>query len=215
MSYLRSKQVSNYNLYKLGKRKCLQELIVANKFEPLDSWLPPHYDSVMSMNKTNSNANQAASLMLSSLLSSSKEGGSSATDLNQFDKYKDHIISDKSIADSVESIIGAYLITSGPKAALQIMSWFGLKVLPKAKCEDGSEILIDIPEIPRPVVRDSLKLQQMLDGYATFEACIGYKFRQPIYLLQAFTHASYTYNTLTDCYQVTRTDFYVYVNLPV
>ncbi len=101
----------------------------------------------------------------------------------------------------MEAIIGAYLITSGPKAALQVMSWFGLKVLPKVKCEDGSEVLINIPEIPRPVISDPLKLHQMLDGYASFEACIGYKFKQPAYLLQAFTHASYVYNTLTDCYQ--------------
>ncbi len=110
-------------------------------------------------------------------------------------------MSDKSIADSLEAIIGAYLITSGPKAALQVMSWFGLKVLPKVKCEDGSEVLINIPEIPRPVISDPLRLHQMLDGYASFEACIGYKFKQPAYLLQAFTHASYVYNTLTDCYQ--------------
>ena len=47
LSYLRSKQVSNYNLYKLGKRRGLHELIVANKFEPLDSWLPPHYEQLL------------------------------------------------------------------------------------------------------------------------------------------------------------------------
>ncbi len=38
-------------------------------------------------------------------------------------------------------------------------------------------------------------------GYGSFEACIGYKFKQRAYLLQAFTHASYTDNTVTDCYQ--------------
>ena len=75
------------------------------------------------------------------------------------------------------------------------------KVLPKVKCEDGSEVLINIPEVPRPIINDALKLDQMIDGFATFEACIGYKFKQPVYLLQAFTHASYVYNTLTDCYQ--------------
>lgn len=47
LSFLRSKQVSNYNLYKLGKRKSLQELIVSSKFEPLETWLPPHYESVL------------------------------------------------------------------------------------------------------------------------------------------------------------------------
>lgn len=41
----------------------------------------------------------------------------------------------------------------------------------------------------------------MLDGYAELEESMGYKFREPSYLLQAFTHASYQPNKLTDCYQ--------------
>ena len=183
LSYLRSKQVSNYNLYKLGRQKNLPQLIIANKFEPLDSWLPLHYETALSLNNRQNNM----------FMPNKSE--------TQFDKYKDHVISDKSIADSVEAIIGAYLITSGPKAALQVMSWFGLKVLPKVKCEDGSEVLIDMPPVVPPLVNDYVKLKQLLDGYASFEACIGYTFNHPAYLLQAFTHSSYTYNTITDCYQ--------------
>lgn len=197
LSYLRSKQVSNYNLYKLGKRKGLQELIISNKFEPLESWLPPHYDSAISLNM-NSNVSQVLSTLLSSKTTKNIE---SQQQQQQFDKYKDHIISDKSIADCVEAIIGAYLITSGPQAALRIMTWFDLKVLPRAKCEDGSEVFVDMPDLPEPKVNDPSLLHSLLDGYASFEACIGYKFKQPVYLLQAFTHASYTYNTITDCYQ--------------
>lgn len=41
----------------------------------------------------------------------------------------------------------------------------------------------------------------MLDGYEELEKSIGYKFRDNSYLLQAFTHASYQPNKLTDCYQ--------------
>ena len=36
-------QVSNYNLYRLGKRKNLPECMVAVKFEPSENWLPPGY----------------------------------------------------------------------------------------------------------------------------------------------------------------------------
>jgi endoribonuclease Dicer len=43
LSYLRSKQVSNYNLYKLGRRKGLPERMVPIKFEPSENWLPPGY----------------------------------------------------------------------------------------------------------------------------------------------------------------------------
>lgn len=43
LSHLRSKQVSNLNLYRLGKRKMLGECMIATKFEPHDNWLPPCY----------------------------------------------------------------------------------------------------------------------------------------------------------------------------
>ena len=44
-------------------------------------------------------------------------------------------------------------------------------------------------------------LEHQLNGYEKFEEMIGYTFRDRSYLLQAFTHASYHYNTVTDCYQ--------------
>ena len=43
LSYLRSKQVSNYNLYRLGKKTGFPECMVASKFEPSENWLPPGY----------------------------------------------------------------------------------------------------------------------------------------------------------------------------
>ncbi|TKR68423.1 hypothetical protein L596_024412 [Steinernema carpocapsae] len=43
LSFARSKEVSNYNLYRIGKKKNLPSILVASKFEPTDSWLPPCY----------------------------------------------------------------------------------------------------------------------------------------------------------------------------
>lgn len=43
LSHLRSRQVSNLNLYRLGRRKMLGERMIATKFEPHDNWLPPCY----------------------------------------------------------------------------------------------------------------------------------------------------------------------------
>jgi dsRNA-specific ribonuclease len=121
LSYMRSKHVSNYNLYKLGKRRGLHELLISTKFEPLDSWLPSHYDSVVSRQS------QSSSLSLFSKSKSIAAAHSSEVvngQIMQFDKYKEHLVSDKSVADSVEAIIGAYLITSGPHAALQVSFFF-------------------------------------------------------------------------------------------
>ena len=43
LSHLRSRMVSNLNLYRLGRRKGLGDYMVATKFEPHDNWLPPCY----------------------------------------------------------------------------------------------------------------------------------------------------------------------------
>ena len=56
-----------------------------------------------------------------------------AQDLPRFVPYNlltQHSIPDKSIADCVEALIGAYLTGCGPRGALLFMSWLGLKVLP-------------------------------------------------------------------------------------
>ena len=86
LSYLRSKQVSNYNLYKLGKRRGLHELIVGNKFEPLDSWLSPHYDSCLAMlNKKSTTTNSSVDprLTLACLVVLAGGGQEAATGVGQ------------------------------------------------------------------------------------------------------------------------------------
>lgn len=44
-------------------------------------------------------------------------------------------------------------------------------------------------------------LNHLISGFENFEKKISYSFKNKAYLLQAFTHASYHYNTVTDCYQ--------------
>ena len=127
-----------------------------------------------------------------------------------------HSIPDKSIADCVEALMGAYLISCGPKGALIFMSWLGLDLLSNSieqdddKPKDAAQLVEKIPPHifrlpPSPLLDDSkegkIQLNFLLNGYDKFEELIGYKFRDRSYLLQAFTHASYYPNRLTDCYQ--------------
>lgn len=127
-----------------------------------------------------------------------------ANDLPRFVPYNlltQHSIPDKSIADCVEALIGSYLTACGPRGALLFMSWLGLKVLPQLA--DGSFGVWTAPVSPflnRPPNADKL-LEDMLAGYESFEEKIGYRFNDRYYLLQAFCHASYYPNRLTDCYQ--------------
>ncbi|QQP35616.1 Uncharacterized protein FKW44_023891 [Caligus rogercresseyi] len=85
-------------------------------------------------------------------------------------------LSDKCIADAVESIIGVYLLHNGIKATIQMMGLrLGLNFSPNVPVEKNI--------------------------YQTIEEVIGYKFKEKTFILQAFTHSSYSYNNITDSYE--------------
>ncbi|GFU19604.1 endoribonuclease Dicer [Nephila pilipes] len=231
LSYLRSKQISNYNLYKLGKRKGLGELMVASKFEPYDNWLPPNYivpkgleealieSGIPSGSWNLGNWSDLTQMSEEEIRQSIIE----RTNIHCFEKHSfsmdsvnpsslipynlltQHSIPDKSIADCVEALIGAYLVSCGSRGALLFMSWLGLRVLPTIKSEENFVKYGFLEPPPPPILtrepKSNLKLQKLLSGYSAFEKKIGYFFNDKSCLLQAFTHASYYYNTLTDCYQ--------------
>jgi len=131
-----------------------------------------------------------------------------------------HSIPDKSIADCVEALIGAYLISSGPRGALLFMKWLDLKVMPKAEVENedpNDPIWHWLPTPKSPLLlplddtcsneenerKAKYKLNQLYLGHSLniFEDKLGYSFRDKAYLVQAFTHNSYYENQVTDCYQ--------------
>ncbi|XP_055995249.1 endoribonuclease Dicer-like isoform X2 [Ostrea edulis] len=276
LSYLRSKQVSNCNLYRLGKRKGFAECMISTKFEPYENWLPPGYiindekrkGPVPKVLLIRNNLGQLEKVKEASIFDAFCQENASlnwipkivdATDdpssdtgegrgcslngrrlevQNSNEDHEDfeeqleeletlpervrqeekdqvvipynlqtlHSIPDKSIADCVESLIGCYLTSCGKKAALKFMHWLGLKVLPQVKKgrNENTELLsLQCPESPilAHVPGYDRILCRLLEGYSTLEQKIGYEFKDKSYLLQAFTHASYHYNTVTDCYQ--------------
>ncbi|XP_043278022.1 endoribonuclease Dcr-1 isoform X2 [Venturia canescens] len=267
LSHLRSKQVSNLNLYRLGRRKMLGESMIATKFEPQDNWLPPCYyvpkeleQALIESGVPSTLWNQAdipslraldpteitqlvketehkLGRMRIELDRNETRAINDLDDLQCFIPYNlitQHSIPDKSIADCVEALIGAYLIACGPRGALLFMAWLGINVLPSREIRlyqeapptnyvPGStpfvrEVDADTGQIswsqiqygkleepPNPLLRHAPdpenELASMLDGYERLELAIGYHFRDRSYLLQAFTHASYQPNRLTDCYQ--------------
>ncbi|XP_054708066.1 endoribonuclease Dicer-like [Uloborus diversus] len=208
LSYLRSKQISNFNLFRLGRRKGLGESMVASKFEPYDNWLPPGYVVPRGLEEALIASGGVWDLgRLDDLTRMSEEEVRRSVEgrpppdpraLVPYNLLTQHSIPDKSIADCVEALIGAYLVSCGSRGALLFMSWLGLRVLPVEA--DGS---YGRPRPPPPpsLAGSEAKLERLLAGYSAFERKIGYSFRDKSILLQAFTHASYHYNTLTDCYQ--------------
>lgn len=129
------------------------------------------------------------------------------------------------MADCVEALIGAYLIDCGQRGALLFMAWLGIRVLPciaapgdvssdrnpngdMADQQSPNQQINSYGHWAAPksplllhVSNPHAMLDRLLDGYDVFETAIGYQFRDRSYLLQAMTHASYSSNRLTDCYQ--------------
>ncbi|XP_072284638.1 LOW QUALITY PROTEIN: endoribonuclease Dicer [Pyxicephalus adspersus] len=146
-----------------------------------------------------------------------------------YDLHTEQCIADKSIADCVEALLGCYLTSCGERAAQLFLCSLGLQVLPVIKSENGftgskrallcnkiddckssSELSCRGVEygylkIPPRCMFDHPDAEKTLDhlisGFENFERKINYQFKNKAYLLQAFTHASYHYNTITDCYQ--------------
>ncbi|XP_054081108.1 endoribonuclease Dcr-1 [Zeugodacus cucurbitae] len=259
LSHLRSKQVANLNLYRLGRRKNLGEYMIATKFEPHDNWLPPcyyvpkelekalieakipphHWKLVDLANIKKLNSAEICALVREKadklgLIGDSNnynennvtlEESGEGNDFTCFIPYNlvtQHSIPDKSVADCVEALIGAYLIECGPRGALLLMAWLGIRVLPFVhKPFDPNEFRV--PGSIKPDGNGNIKvygkwmapksplllyspnanqeLEYMLEGFDEFESTLGYRFRDRSYLLQAMTHASYSPNRLTDCYQ--------------
>lgn len=182
LSSLKVNQISNYNLYRLGKSKHLAEYIVAHQFQPSNSWLPPGF---------------CVDTENCALEKKVKHDGES------YNKFIDQEIGDKSIADCCEALIGAYLLTSGPKGAVKFMTWLGIRITDPIEIENNDHWL----PLPRPgqstssIVDSEIKIKNLSSTLTGFEEYINYEFRDKCFLIQAMTHVSYHDNTVTDCYQ--------------
>eukprot|EP00090_Calanus_glacialis_P013551 TRINITY_DN22218_c0_g1_i1.p1 TRINITY_DN22218_c0_g1~~TRINITY_DN22218_c0_g1_i1.p1 ORF type:complete len:1958 (-),score=615.01 TRINITY_DN22218_c0_g1_i1:364-6237(-) len=228
LSHLRSKQVSNLNLYQLGQARGLGECMIATKFEPHDNWLPPCYhvpreleQALIESGVPASHWNMADLPRVEDMtqeeictllrekcgalcMDTTDQDIQSIPSFIPYNLLTQHSIPDKSIADCVEALIGAYLIACGPRGALLFMTWLGIAVLPPAP-ENTQPASLSPPPSPLLVTpsisQPERHLQYLLDGFNKFEHMIGYVWRDKCYLLQAFSHASFYPNRLTDCYQ--------------
>ncbi|VDO75067.1 unnamed protein product [Haemonchus placei] len=208
LSFARSKEVSNCNLYRLGKRLGIPSLIVASKFDVYDSWLPPCYMPNNDFKAPNSEDAEERDKFIEDVLEGNETPkpvtGWDQADMNNdvrqlengvetinfakvqielpplpYNMLTQQYISDKSIADAIEALIGAHLLTLGPRPTLKVMKWLGLKVL----------------------TDDVESVDPLLSLCYIAEVGSRYRFNNKAYLLQAFTHASYFKNRITGCYQ--------------
>ena len=142
-------------------------------------------------------------------------GGSVGADVRAVDReYSTQVIADKSVSDSIEALIGAYLISCGYLGALRFMKFLGLQVLPEnfddddfgryaENCKAGCYARFWSCGSDETVVRNSEDMvSRMVSGLENFERdSIRFTFSSKLYLLEALTHSSYYANRVTPCYQ--------------
>ena len=125
-----------------------------------------------------------------------------------------HHVSDKQIADCVESLIGAILLNCGRIDAIKFMSYIGLRVTDlslEELCRPNghwinknlvpySQTLVGKPDLEREA---RFRIAELYNNsyLSRVEQIIDYKFRDKGWLLMAYTHPSNTENDVTGCYQ--------------
>ncbi|KFD55529.1 hypothetical protein M514_03581 [Trichuris suis] len=212
LSVLRGRQVSNYNLYKLGRRKGIGEFMVGCKFEPSDNWLPPGYmplccetaetygdDEDNKMERELMGDLEVEPLNVSLVPVSKNWISEELKDIIPDNLFTKQALSDKTIADCVEALIGSFLLNCGTKKAIGFIEWLGVKVASE-NCDLTSPVQLPLID-SHPNATDELNRLWNTFDLSQFENKIGYRFQNKAYLVQALCHTSYSYNRCTDCYQ--------------
>ncbi|CDI97094.1 dicer 1 [Echinococcus multilocularis] len=170
LSSLRSQIVGNSNLYRLGCEKNLPGRIVGMAFEPHENWLPPCYVC------TTDSTNNIASTRIK----------------NQCPSLTHQFLTNKSVADCVESLVGCYLTERGERSALKLLQWFGIECLPPAgEMQPAGSPWKLAEEKPLSKVEEATVERVYRAGrFSKLEEIIGYTFKNRRLLIEAFTHST-------------------------
>nr|CAH7736058.1 unnamed protein product [Callosobruchus chinensis] len=216
---LKSRIVSNKNLFYLAKKKNLDGII---RYHSLDNvkhdWLPPCFalpqrvreridSGELSLNALFNLDYTQGKQQESGILSDDKIEEMSAIECPP-DDTEDHLynsmasflkcqyIGDKHVSDTVESLLGCYFVSCGLEGGMKFVEW--MEIIP----ENLEELLKRKPENPflkKDAVIDDLSIH--MPCWEKIEEILGYEFNNKGYILEAFTHASYTPNRLTRSYE--------------
>ncbi|KAL6903528.1 hypothetical protein ACP4OV_004341 [Aristida adscensionis] len=174
----RSAIVNNSNLYELSIRRNLQVVYIRDQqFEPTQFFAPGRPCKVVCNPDTESSLHQ-------------KDIDPDRRDNRNLRCTKSHHwLHRKTIADVVESLLGAFIVECGFKAAFAFLHWMGIRVEFK---ESALYRLLDASSI-------NLSLMNCIN-MVELEELIGYKFKHKGLLLQAFVHPSFNKHS-GGCYQ--------------
>ncbi|RCV34474.1 hypothetical protein SETIT_7G162200v2 [Setaria italica] len=173
----RSDIVNNSNLYELSIRRNLQVYIRDQQFEPTQFYALGRPCKVVC------NPETEASLHPKNIDPDKRDN------CNLRCTKSHHWLHRKTIADVVESLLGAFIVESGFKAAFAFLNWMGINVDFK---DDALYRVLDASSA-------NLSLMDYIN-ISELEELIGYKFKHKGLLLQAFVHPSFNKHS-GGCYQ--------------
>ncbi|KAI8421690.1 hypothetical protein MSG28_009676 [Choristoneura fumiferana] len=109
------------------------------------------------------------------------------------------VVSDKSVADCVEALIGTYLLHGGVLGAVKVLEW--LQVIP-AKDNFASFLTKRVPTVLTEGLCTAKEINFLLNSsQPDIEKIINYKFKDASFLLEALSHPSYIRNRVTRSYE--------------
>ncbi|XP_032232624.2 endoribonuclease Dicer [Nematostella vectensis] len=147
LSFLRGLRVSNQQLFYLGRSRGLAPLILTKPFEPVGSWVPPGFSS-SSMRNVHETLDVSPQHGVNDVLNIDDEDSLDHSEIQDISgnecrgnvepmllpPHTFTVISDKTVADTIEALIGACLMSSGTNAALRLMRWLDMDV---SSCPDS------------------------------------------------------------------------------
>lgn len=222
LTQAKGKIVGNRNLFYCGRNRNIMGKIKIHEFNPNSDWIPPMYGIPPEILQCLKSSELCPSILFemrfpreeqeSGILSSKSQNHYQEILKNCDRKYSPspnesligiQSMPDKVIADCVEALIGAYLQGYGLEGALKLVTWF--KILPEELATPS--FLFEDTNLCSPYVGNdadvSEKVKYHFRGFDVkkLENQLGYVFKDKGYLLQALSHASFSQNRVTDCYQ--------------
>ncbi|XP_043502989.1 endoribonuclease Dicer isoform X2 [Polistes fuscatus] len=213
LTALKGKIIGNRNLYYCGTKKSIPGYMKVDDFIPLSTFIPPAYTTfrplqqILLDNKVSPNVLYDIEIpeieRFSGYISGDTKNSMQIKVLDSIDAETQtgieyflgmQVVSDKSIADCVEALISVYLKSMGLVGAVKLMIW--LNILPSNT--DIHSLLYSVSQKPEIGLEDPNLYMPWADK---LETNMGYKFKNRAYLLQAFTHPSFTENNITEGYQ--------------
>ncbi|XP_015183335.1 PREDICTED: endoribonuclease Dicer isoform X2 [Polistes dominula] len=213
LTALKGKIIGNRNLYYCGTKKSIPGYMKVDDFIPTSTFIPPAYTTfrplqqILLDNKVSPNVLYDIEIpeveRFSGYISGETKNNMQIKVLDSIDAETQtgieyflgmQVVSDKSVADCVEALISVYLKSMGLVGAVKLMIW--LNILPSNT--DIHSLLYSVSQKPEIGFGDPNLYMPWADK---LETNMGYKFKNRAYLLQAFTHPSFTENNVTEGYQ--------------